>query len=379
MKNYRCLTDIETLGLNSKFGLADGHAYQDLTNEQHCIVSDLTELWRQSSTLLQKEIECLFHDNFYRLAKQPSAVGSKYFRICTSASQSIDMVGALLFRKNLSVGLIHPTFDNLAQIMRRWDLKVTPLTEDQVFKLNPMDTSTNLPNLDAIFIVNPNNPTGSFLMPEQAANIISWCKNNNKLLIVDQTFRFFNQHPFDLIKMLKESGISYISIEDTGKTFPTQDMKASIISYSADMATQIEVVYEEIFLAVSPFALLVLNHFVSDALQRGIENVVLDKVRHHRRLLLTSLEGTLLTPASKSDLDLSVQWLKIEDPELFDLDIVEHLSHSGLYVLPGRHFFWADSKQGERYVRVSLLKPHDKFAIACQVLRKQLLELGSLT
>lgn len=379
MKDYRCLTDIENLGLNSKFGLADGHAYQDLTLEQQNIINDLSSLWAQASTLLQKDIEVLFHDNFYRLAKQPSAVGSRNFRICTSASQSIDMVGALLFRKKLSVGLVHPTFDNLAQIMRRWDLHVTPLTEDQVFQIDPKEDSARLPEFDAIFIVNPNNPTGSFLTPQQARNIISWCKENNKLLIVDQTFRFFDPHPFDLIKLLKESGVSYISIEDTGKTFPTQDMKASIISYSSDMAAQVEVVYEEIFLAVSPFTLLVLNHFIVDALQRGIETVVLSQVRRHRRLLLASLKGTLLAPATKCDLDLSVQWLKITDSQFSDLNIVEYLSHSGLYILPGRHFFWANGKEGEQYVRVSLLKPHGKFALACQVLRKQILKLGRPT
>lgn len=375
MKDYRCLTDIESLGLNSKYGLADGHAYQDLTNEQKFIINDLSKLWSQSSTLLQKEIETQFHDNFYLLAKQPSAIGSQNFRICTSASQSIDMVGAFLFRNKLSVGLVQPTFDNLAQIMKRWGLQITPLNEDQIYQFNKKDSYSKTFQCDALFIVNPNNPTGSFLTPDQAMNIIDWCKENNKLLIIDQTFRFFDPHPFDLIKLLKESGVSYISIEDTGKTFPTQDMKASIISYSLDIASQIEIVYEEIFLAVSPFALLVLNHFIKNAISLGLENVVLNKVRQHREILLKSIKGTILTSASKSNLDLSVQWLKIEKQNLFDLELVNTLSQSGLYILPGRHFFWADPVQGKNYVRVSLLKPYEKFSLACQILRTELLKV----
>jgi aspartate/methionine/tyrosine aminotransferase len=303
-------------------------------------------------------------------------MGKGTFRICTSASQSIDMAAAYLFRNKMSVGLLQPTFDNLAQIMKRWELEVHAVSEDQIFPLGSQQ-KLDPTEFDALFVVNPNNPTGSFLSKEQASNLISWCVDNSKLLILDQTFRFFDPNPFDLMAMLEQSQVSFIVIEDTGKTFPTQDMKASIFSYSSDIALAVEAVYEEIFLGVSPFALQVINQFILDAITDGIENVVLKKVREHRQILLDTLQGTFLKPAMKSSLDLSVQWLYIDHPTLTDMDIVHKLAETGLVVLPGRHFFWQDAEQGHSYIRISLLKPEVMFSRACRLFRTEILKLGS--
>lgn len=376
MQEFRCLTDIETLALNSKFGLADGHAYQDLSEAQERIVSNLSSHWNKALNTRPREIEIEFHDNFYRLAKQNSRIGSREFRICTSASQSIDMMGAYLFRNKMSVGLIQPTFDNLAQIMKRWDLVMTPISEQQIFP-NNSELFLDASKFDCLFIVNPNNPTGSYLTKTQAIKLAAWCRANCKLLVIDQTFRFFDPNPFDILEVLKDSGVDFVVIEDTGKTFPTQDMKASILSYSPKIAADIEAVYEEIFLGVSPFALTVINDFILDALTHGIENVVLNKVRRHRHIVVSLLAGTFLKPAMKSELDLSVQWLEITHPVFTDMDIVNCLAKTGLIVLPGRHFFWEDPEQGKRFIRVSLLKPEFMFERACHLLRSEILEMGS--
>jgi aspartate/methionine/tyrosine aminotransferase len=373
MQSFRCLTDIETLGLQSKYGLADGHAYQDLSDSQELIISRLPQLWKKALVGKQRAIEVEFHENFYRLAGQQSMIGSKDFRICTSASQSIDMVGAYLFRNQIKVGLIHPTFDNLAQIMNRWKLAPIAIDESAFFSQNPQ-TAFDPNQIDALFLVNPNNPTGQFLTPQQAELLIAWCKDNRKTLIIDQTFRFFDPHPFDLSALLLESGISFILIEDTGKTFPTLDMKASILAYSNDLAEKIETVYEEIFLGVSPFALLILNEFILDAIHNGLENVVLKKVRAHRQILNESLSGTIFHPL-ESKLELPVQWVKIQNTSHTDSSVVHEISKSGLVILPGSPFFWNQPSEGNSFVRISLLKPISIFQPACHLLRQELLKM----
>lgn len=150
------LTEIETLGLKSKFNFADGHAYHDLAPSQVDILGRLRGIWESSAQRKIKEAERLYFDAFLKLAESLSLADYPHFRICPTASNSIDIIAAWLADRKMSTALTHPTFDNLFLILRRRGVTVVPL-EDSRLRQNGAIASLQGLNSDAVFLVNPNN------------------------------------------------------------------------------------------------------------------------------------------------------------------------------------------------------------------------------
>lgn len=356
LKEMPGLTEFEFDGLSARFGFADGHAYQDLDAGQLAIINNLPMLWRDASRERQRDVERRFAYAFFHLAGQISMLDRDEFRICTSASQSIDMACAWAARHGKRVALVEPTFDNLALIVKRWRVPLRAVPE-AVLKgdLAALDPDA----FDALFIVNPNNPTGQSLSLPEFTAIVEWCKARSKTLICDFCFRFFVRPPGDFYRVLIDSGVDFICIEDTGKTWATMDLKASVLAYSARLKAEVEGIFHEIFLGVSPFALSLLAELIADTDTRGLESTLWRPVAENRRVFRDAIAGSCLgvDPVAEQS-PLALEWLSIQNPRYDDLAITAWLREAGIACLPGRFFHWSlDGRGGHRHVRFSLLKP----------------------
>ncbi|MDC6668245.1 hypothetical protein OEZ84_26275, partial [Leclercia adecarboxylata] len=78
-----------------------------------------------------------------------------------------------------------------------------------------------------------------------------------------------------------------------------------------------------------------------------------------------SIEGTILSPVDTNS-TVSVEWLKIENPELDSLQVVEALGAANVGILPGNHFYWHQPSLGSRYVRIALARECGEFMEACK-------------
>src|SRR5688572_1087236 len=85
----KTLTEIEAMGLNSQYDLANGHASHELTLSQQNIIKKLPSLWEQARQQKSIEAELLFKHAFQQLAQCPSLNNYPYFKICPTASNSI--------------------------------------------------------------------------------------------------------------------------------------------------------------------------------------------------------------------------------------------------------------------------------------------------
>lgn len=372
---HRALTDFEFDGLSARYGLADGHAYQDLDTAQLKVVERLPSIWRDTALLRQRDVERRFAQSFFSLAHQASMLESDDFRICTSASQSIDLACAWASRAGKRVGLVEPTFDNLALIARRWHLPLQPIPEAALFDPSrDLDASA----FDTLFIVNPNNPTGQSISPKQFSDLAAWCQSNGVSLICDFCFRFFSPYQQDYYRVLLESGVDFITIEDTGKTWATMDMKASILAYSSSLKAEVEEIFHEIFLGVSPFSLAVLTEFVDDSRHRGLPTTLWTLVERNRQTFRAAISGTFLRiDESAFNSRLALEWVRIEHPEFDDLRLTEHLKDAGIACLPGRFFHWnLKAHNGHKNVRFSLLKPQHVVERGVEALANVLRRVG---
>ena len=395
----QALTEIEALGLASQHDLANGHASQELALSQQRIIARLPEIWANASKQKSKSAEQMFKHAFLKLACTPSLLEYEHFKICPTASNSIDTVATWLAEKQLKTALIEPTFDNLYLILKRRGVALSSLSEDLLHE--PIEANLNFAPtndesekvssseitglktlykelfkaLDAIFLVNPNNPTGKILTQAQFTAIAETCAETGKVLILDNTFRFFVPQLFDTYKILLSSGVTFLSIEDTGKVWPTQEIKASLLFTSANIIKEIHIIYDEIFLCHSNFALGILAAFLTDAHERGLDQAVWNGVAARRKMFRETIAGSVLkiNPESLTSM-ISVEWVQIQNQFEHDLELIEYFQNKNLVLLPGRQFFWHKKGSAEttKFARFALLKPEAEFHSALDVLAKEL-------
>ena len=367
------LTEVESQGLDSQYNMADGHAYQDLSESQANIIESLPEIWKQSSKKKQHHVERDFLFQFSKLAKSLSIQAYKHFRICPTASNSIDIAATYLKATGKCVALIEPTFDNLFLILKRRDIPLVSVAESEIYEGN-LDSLLQQ-NIDAVFLVNPNNPTGTLLSEVRFKTIVNWCATHNKMLILDNTFRFFCPQIYDQFQLLIDSNISFISIEDTGKVWSTQDLKASLLIFSEDISSLMHTIYEEIYLCVSNFQLKLLIAFMRDAETRGLDVAVWSEVKRRRFAFRKTIESSVFQiHKSAIDSNISVEWVTF-DPSLGnDFQMMDILKNEGLIVLPGRLFYWNSSAhpKNHQFIRFSLLKPRTQFDASLKCIRQAL-------
>jgi len=367
--NYNnTLTDYEMIGFGAKANLSDGHAYQNLSVSQQRIVSRLSEIWQESEQQTIPDSEQHYLERFARLIASPGLLSVAGYSMLPTASNSIDLVGAYLKSKGSRVLLTHPTFDNLALLLRRRGVEPQPISEVEIQDKNFREI--RLAEADVLFLVNPNNPTGTNLTKKEFSEVVQSCVQLGVTIIIDASFRLFYMQTWDSYQVLQDADASYIVFEDTGKVFPSQDMKVSILAYSADCRDALRELYNEVYLCVSKFSVAVLGEFFEDALDCGLDSSVHKLVASRRAQLRAALGEAIVEPVAKSS-QISVEWLSLAPTGLSDTEVVGDLFNCGVGVLPGRGFFWNQSGEPPftQNFRVSLMKPQLEFDQGVEILK----------
>lgn len=368
------LTDYEIAALAQEVNLADGHAYQGLSVPLAGMVSLLPQIWTECEQTPIPEMEARFANAFGLLAHSRSFGSGAVYKICPTASNSLDIVGAVLAQRGLAATLVEPTFDNIALLLKRRGVNLASLNDAALIAAA---NSNRLPSLlsehpgDALVLVQPNNPTGSVLNAASFAAIADYCAWRGTLLVVDNSFRFFKRQPFDDIAILRESGVSFMTVEDTGKVWATQDLKASLLLCSDDLASTVTTIYNELFLCTSRFTLAVLEECLLRTCAAGLSGTIWSQVDRRRASVRRAVATTSLqVDASALGSTISVEWLDCRGTGMDDLVLTSELAREGLHVLPGRQFYWASGREHSRQlnIRLALMKPLPIVESACEIL-----------
>jgi aspartate/methionine/tyrosine aminotransferase len=289
------------------------------------------------------------------------------------------VVAMYLKQRKMSVSLIEPCFDNLHDILRNMEVELRPLPEEAL--ADPESIYAELVKWvtsDALFLVDPNNPTGSSLLRHGRsgfAEVARFCRDHNKILVIDLCFAAFalcddRLGRIDIYELLEEVGVTYMVLEDTGKTWPVQDAKCALISTSDDIWNDVYNIHTSVLLNVSPFVLNMLTRYVEDSIQDGFASVR-DVLEQNREVARKALHDSILeyqTPAA----NVSVAWFRVRPPELTATELQRILVRDEIYVLPGTYFFWHEPARGERFVRIALARDPVMFAEAVTRLREVL-------
>jgi aspartate/methionine/tyrosine aminotransferase len=373
------LTQYELEALQGRHNMSDAHAHQRQSRAEQKVIDALPEIWDRSQVLTQAEIDDEFVRAFFGFQGQRTMVESpERALLCYAASVAMTIVATQLRMRRATVTLIEPCFDNLHDILVQNELRIEPLPEAVLFRSPDVYAALAAHGVaDALVLVDPNNPTGETSFTDASSRfeeIVRFCADHGKTLVLDFSFASFlhsGARPGrpDVYEILERSSVSYMAIEDTGKTWPTQDVKCGILSASSDIWEQVRDLHTGVLLNVSPFALQVLTGFIEASVSEGFGSV-LDVLAQNRRVLTDALRGTdleIVVPTAA----VSVAWLRLHRGTASELQA--RLARDGVHVLPGTHFFWSDHERGESYVRIALARDPVAFAASAEALRAALM------
>lgn len=382
-RSFEDLTQHEIVALRTQHNLADAHTHQKQSPSQRAIVEALPTLWFEAEQSTQYHFEQKFIEAFFELHGQKGVAAMNRTLLAYAASVSMVIIGMYLKRRNLTVSLIEPCFDNLADLLKELQVGLSPLPEDVL-----ADPSTMYENLvatvktDVVCIVDPNNPTGFTMLAhgeKSFTELIRYCVDHQKTLIMDFCFASFalcdpNVGRIPIYDLLEASGVSYIVIEDSGKTWPVQDAKCALVTTSRDLFEEIYNTQTTVILNVSPFTLNVLEKYVRDSISDGFASVR-DTITTNRRTAIELLAGTVLEHVAPV-VETSVAWFAIRDPHIDSTQLQQLLIDYDVYILPGTYFFWNSPSLGDRHVRLALAREPEMFRQAVTALAAALNEIA---
>lgn len=219
------------------------------------------------------------------------------------------------------------------------------------------------PRTRAIVMVNPNNPTGSFLKADERARLTAFCRRHALAIISDEVFSDFT---FDggaanpVLSVCDELGVLAFSLSGLSKIGGLPQLKAGWILLAGPDAEQrqaferLELIADTYLSVSSPVQhalprLLELGGQVRDAIQLRVR----DNLRHLRATLRSDSPARLLHVEGGWYATLEVPRTRSE--EQWTLDLVER---DNVIVQPGYFYDF----EREAFLVLSLLTPPQVFA-----------------
>jgi enduracididine biosynthesis enzyme MppP len=374
------LTELELVAERSGINLADGHARQMLSAGQQAIVERLPEFFYEAQRGSVPQLDREAQTSFLTALGQHRAVACAEVLSCYSSSVAMEILARSLRAAGLRrVGLIHPTFDNIPDILRGMGIELIPLSEQFLQSADPNADVA----VDVMFVTSPNNPTGTVLGEDQLARWAAWCAARGVTLVLDTSFRGFDSRAmYDHYLVLDDAGVSWVVIEDTGKLFPSLDLKAGFLAFAKGIGLPLRRIYTDILLGVSPLILRLVTALAEDAASGGLA-LLHRAISANRAALRTTLADAdvLAEPAvpreaaaprwPDRDNRISVDRMLLP-PAIQATRAAEELRARGVQVLPCPKFHWANPADGERFIRVALGRPEQAVRRGAEIIREYL-------
>lgn len=111
-------------------------------------------------------------------------VNSEYIVLGNGAAEIIDLVIATLKK----IMVITPSFGEYEEDAEKHGCEIVYVNSTEDMDYDYKTIFDNLHKVDGIIIGNPNNPDGRILKEDKFKNILDYCEENNKLIIIDEAF-----------------------------------------------------------------------------------------------------------------------------------------------------------------------------------------------
>ncbi|MBI3299583.1 MAG: hypothetical protein HYZ75_15570 [Elusimicrobia bacterium] len=344
---YADLTQYELASRDARVNLTDAMNARKMSEDYPQVVERLPALWLKAERMGHAAAEERFLERFFAFMNRANGSERRNAMLVYSASVAVSIVATYLLQKGLSVAMTTPCIDNLPDILKHKGVPVRGLPESL-----PLDAGL----ADAFFIVDPTNPTGRSILkdgPGTLDALIEFALAHDKLLIFDFSFAAFHERRggFDVYERLEASGVRFIAIEDTGKVWPSQALKASVIKTSADVHADVFNIKTGYLLGVPNFTLLMIMELM-DALEKSPVSYF-DAVARHHGMVQDAFAGTPIRYAVPQ-VKVPAAWCRIDELGVSAEQFCARLGLEDVCILPGGKFFWDGSVPPGEFIRISM-------------------------
>jgi histidinol-phosphate/aromatic aminotransferase/cobyric acid decarboxylase-like protein/choline kinase len=147
------------------------------------------------------------------------------------AAELINVLGRVI---RGTVALSFPAFNEYVRCFRDCNIKAIYSRDDE-YELNKHHFIKMSKSCDALFIINPDNPSGSFLPKDHIIEILNACRENNTICVVDESFIDFAEQDirYTLLKnsILKEYP-NLIVIKSISKSYGVPGLRLGVLATS---------------------------------------------------------------------------------------------------------------------------------------------------
>ncbi|RZU51659.1 agmatinase/enduracididine biosynthesis enzyme MppP,TIGR04462 [Krasilnikovia cinnamomea] len=361
--SHQNLTSMESLALVGGCNLSDGHPRMPLTETQRDIVRSLDGLFAEAAKRPFLEIETEAHSLFLRgIGQHRAPLGTGRLVSCYSSSVAMDIAARALATRTNDVALVHPTFDNIPDLLKARGLRLHPVEEQEL-----THGELALPDeVGAVFVTTPNNPTGWVMPADSLRRLAEMCARTGRVIALDTCFRAQDERAqYDTYQILEEAGPEWLVIEDTGKLWPMLELKAGFLAWGANTRLPLADAFSDVLLSVSPMVLLLIARLAQDANDGGYRD--LRRLIADNRQLVS--DAVLDGPLALTDPDARISVARLTLPEngVDAQKLYEELLSRGVHTLPCDAFHWARNDDGRRFLRVSLARSRDELAAGIRV------------
>jgi aspartate/methionine/tyrosine aminotransferase len=162
---------------------------------------------------------------------------------------------------------------------------------------------------------------------------------------------------YNTYAVLDAAGADWIIIEDTGKLWPTHELKIGLLAHSERSTLPIERAFSESLLAASPVVLQLVKALAQDWIDGGYERA--RALVENNREAVRSATAAVGLRLADPDSEISVARIELPPHGPSSGLLYKDMVARGVHVLPCAPFHWADPESGERFIRLSLARPFE--------------------
>ena len=128
-----------------------------------------------------------------------SLLGAKYCgikqeQVCVG-NGAAELIKSLMARIQGQIGVIYPTFEEYPNRREKESIVAfVPSNKDFRYTADELIAFFDGKQIEALLLINPDNPSGNFISKERVLSLAEWCTNQSIRLVVDESFVDFSDN-----------------------------------------------------------------------------------------------------------------------------------------------------------------------------------------
>ncbi len=163
------------------------------------------------------------------LAAKNFSVEQDYIVVGNGAAE---LIKSLLAHYDGKIGFIRPTFEEYPNRYSKDNAVIfTPANDDFAYTADDLMAFYQGKGLQALVLINPDNPSGNYIKKEDVLRLAKWCKKENITFIVDESFiDFSEEQPTFIDNDVLEENENLIVVKSISKSYGVPGIRLGVLA-----------------------------------------------------------------------------------------------------------------------------------------------------